>query len=70
MTRGRLLLVYCLAIFYHHKLSMRVRPIDAYQTMSSSWHITKTEKHWFNELSMSKHYERIIFPYIEEREEN
>ena len=33
----------------------------------SSWHITKTEKHWSNEHTMKEYFERIIFPYIEEK---
>ena len=32
-----------------------------------SWHITKTEKHWSNEHTMREYFERIIFPYIEEK---
>ena len=33
----------------------------------SSWHITKTEKHWSNEHSMRDYFEKIIFPYIDEK---
>ena len=33
----------------------------------SSWHITKTDKHWSNEQTMREYCERIIFPYIEEK---
>ena len=33
----------------------------------SSWHITKTEKHWSNEHTMREYFERIIFPYVEEK---
>jgi len=33
----------------------------------SSWHITKTEKHWSNEHSMREYFEKIIFPYVEEK---
>ena len=33
----------------------------------SSWHITKTEKHWSNEHSMRDYFVKIIFPYIDEK---
>ena len=48
---------------------MRARPVNAYPTIEfpSSWHITKTEKHWSNEHSMRDYFEKITFLYIDEK---
>ena len=33
----------------------------------STWHVTKTEKHWSNEQTMMEYFNKIIFPYIQEK---
>ena len=33
----------------------------------STWHVTKSEKHWSNEQTMKAYFNKIIFPYIQEK---
>ena len=33
----------------------------------SAWHVTCSENHWSNELTMKQYFEKIIFPYVNEK---
>ena len=33
----------------------------------STWHVTKTGKHWSNEQTMKEYFDKIIVPYIQEK---
>ena len=33
----------------------------------SPWHVTKSETHWSNEQTMKEYFNKIIFPYIQEK---
>ena len=42
------------------------RCLPRYQ-FPSPWHVTKPETHWSNEQTMKEYFNKIIFPYIQEK---